>query len=352
MREDVTLRVDASGYQSFPKAPRTALPIEVSDAQATEVEGVSVVMNATTDVALIALPGGAAGLGVIEGTIVPAAGGVLVTAEQAGDAVSTAIRDTDGAFVLFNVPAAATTVRGFRAGLDVVPADLTTTGAVDMVTLNANEDGLATVTGTIQIVNATGGLSTSVILVVESTFDSTAIRGEAPYGLRAANITGAFTIEGVPPGRYAVLAAFENDELVRDPDMGIAGTDIVFIDVAGAPLTIDQSFKVTQALAVVSPGADEIEAVSGTPTFVWADDASEDGYEVRVYDAFGELVHEDTMIAGVSGSPTVSYEWAGATLEPGMIYQFRAYSFRAPGGGARSYISTTEDLRGVFTSAP
>lgn len=350
--ENVTLRVDASGYQSFPKAPRTALPIEVSTSQTMEDMGVDVIMNVATDVALIALPGGAAGLGVIEGTIVPAAGGVLVTAEQGGDAVSTAISDTDGVFTIFNVPPGATTVRGFRAGLDVTPVDLTASGALDTVTLNASEDGLATVSGQIQIVNASGGLSTSVILVVESTYDPVAIRGESPAGLRAPNITGAFSITGVPPGRYAVLAAFENDQLVRDPDEGISGTDVVFIDVAGADLTLDQSFKVTEALAVVSPGADEIETVSGTPTFVWADDSSEDGYEVRVYDAFGELVHENTMIPSVSGSGDVSYEWTGATLEPGMIYQFRAWSFRAPGGGTRSYISATEDLRGVFTAAP
>jgi hypothetical protein len=31
-----------------------------------------------------------------------------------------------------------------------------------------------------------------------------------------------------------------------------------------------------------------------------------------------------------------------------MFYQFRVWSFRAPGGGSRSSISATEDLKGVF----
>ena len=31
-----------------------------------------------------------------------------------------------------------------------------------------------------------------------------------------------------------------------------------------------------------------------------------------------------------------------------MFYQFRVTSFREPGGGGRSAISTTEDLKGVF----
>jgi hypothetical protein len=148
---------------------------------------------------------------------------------------------------------------------------------------------------------------------------------------------------------------------VRDPDEGIAGTDVVHIDVAaGADQSLDQSFKITQALAVMSPGANQLELLpEGTdPTFVWADDSSEDGYELRVYDAFGELVHEALDVARVNGSATVSYTWsaAGDELQTGMIYQFRVLSFREgrAAGGGRSYISATEDLRGVFQvgSAP
>jgi hypothetical protein len=120
---------------------------------------------------------------------------------------------------------------------------------------------------------------------------------------------------------------------------------------------LEQSFKITEALAVRSPGADGIDEVAAgeDPTFVWADDSSEDGYELRVYDGFGALVHETTEIASVTGSADVSYTWSGAELEPGMIYQFRATSFRAASGGRaggdRTYISATEDLRGAFQVA-
>lgn len=89
---------------------------------------------------------------------------------------------------------------------------------------------------------------------------------------------------------------------------------------------------------------------------VWADDSSEDGYELRVYDGFGALVHEVADIAGVSGSADVSYTWSNAALEAGMIYQFRATSFResggGPNGGGRTFISATEDLRGLFQAVP
>ena len=54
----VTLRVDADGYQTFPTAPRVALPIEISTASAVD-DGAnqSVVMTPATDVALLPLPG-------------------------------------------------------------------------------------------------------------------------------------------------------------------------------------------------------------------------------------------------------------------------------------------------------
>ena len=342
--EAVTLRVDASGYQSFPSPPRQAVPLDL--VTATLVEGEWVVENAATDVALI--PREASG-GTISGTVEhPDPGGMLVVAEQGGAAVATSITGTGGSFVLYDVPAGATDVRAYRAGLFAGPVSVDATGDVDGVVLTASGEGLATVGGSVNIVNAPGGLSTSVILVVASTFDEVTARGETPTGLRAAPVDGPFTIEGVPPGRYAVLAAFENDQLVRDPDEGIAGTAIVFVDVAGADVDISESFKVTEALEVISPGASGLEIVTSPPELVFAQDSSEDGYELRLYDALGNLVHEDTMLPPGSGSMPIRYPLEGVvTLEPGMIYQFRAWSF-----GRGSLISATEDLRGVFQYEP
>ena len=82
-----------------------------------------------------------------------------------------------------------------------------------------------------------------------------------------------------------------------------------------------------------------------------ADDSSEDGYEVRVYDAFGEVVYETLDIPGSSGAPTVVHTPTGLELISGMVYQFRTWSWRQK-QGSRTYISTTEDLRGVFLYLP
>lgn len=194
-----------------------------------------------------------------------------------------------------------------------------------------------------QIVNASGGATTSVVLAVEETFHAATARGEAPPGLRAANVSGAFSIAGVPDGEYVVLAAFENDGLVRDPDTSIGGTEIVHITVSGADQTISEGFKVTGALVVVSPGATKIDEVSGTPTFVWEDDSSEDSYDVQLFDALGNEVWKKTGVTDQKGSKDVSVAYDGSALSSGMYYQFRVVSMK---GGVP--ISATEDLKGVF----
>lgn len=347
--QQVTLRADAAGYQTFPTAPRTGIPIELSSA----VDGV--VQNAATDIALFERDGLGSSVATVRGVVEGAGGGgVLVVAEQSERAVSTAISGADGSFVLFDVPTSTTTIRGYAAGVSITSAEVSvsapeTTG----VTLTASTEGLTTVSGTVQIVNAPGGSETSVIMVLESTFVEATARGESPPGLRDAPVTGGFEIAGVAPGRYVVLAAFENDGLVRDPDTGIGGTEIVHITVpeGGGTLALDQGFKVTGALAVLSPGAETIETVtSSTPTFRWEDDSSEDGYELRVYDAYGTLLHEELSLPGVSGG-TPEFTWADAALEPGMVYQFRVWSFRERTSG-RTLISASEDLRGVFVYQP
>ena len=80
--------------------------------------------------------------------------------------------------------------------------------------------------------------------------------------------------------------------------------------------------------------------------FSWADDSSEDGYELTVFDTFGKQVYRDADVPRVTGSGDVSLAYAGPALAPGY-YQFRAVSYRMD-KAARTYISATEDLKGVF----
>jgi hypothetical protein len=172
-------------------------------------------------------------------------------------------------------------------------------------------------------------------------------------GADGAPIDSSFTLFNVPAGEYVVLAAYENDSLVKDPDTNIAGTDFVHVTVSAGQATaaLPESFKITEALAITSPGAGHPEAVTAAPMLIWADDSSEDWYEVRVFDAFGDEVWSVLDVPGVSGSATVELQYAGP-LEPGMYHQFRVTSWRQAGAGPASAISTTEALQGVFFTAP
>lgn len=357
-----TLDGSAQNYQSFPAGVRVALPITTRDADLAN-DGY-VVDNALTQIGLIPLE--AESRQVISGTITPAevddrghamsdVTGVLVVASD-GTRSFSGTTDKDGNFTIFNVEDGEYEVRAYAADLQVTPESVDVQAEdVGGVTLKEEARGTVTVGGNVQIVNAPGGSETSVILVVQDTFDADAARGEVPRGLRAPktgvpNVSGDFAIEGVPDGNYVVLAAYENDELVRDPDTNIAGTDFVTIVVDGTEgpsMTISESFKVTEALEIFGPGPEGPEAVSSAPTLSWADDSSEDWYEVRVFDAFGDEVWSSLDVSSVSGSDSVDVEYDGP-LEVGMYYQFRVQSWRQPGGGDAAPISATEDLRGVF----
>jgi hypothetical protein len=185
-------------------------------------------------------------------------------------------------------------------------------------------------------------------------FDTVLERGPVPMGLRAPSppdaqtVSSAFTIVGVPSGTYKALAAFENDILVRDPDTSIGGTTLQEVTVArgAGTSTLDESFKVTEALAVISPGAEVPEWVAAPPDLVWADDSSEDGYHLWVYDAFGNLVWEVEEVPRVTGDKEVRVAWDGPALETGMAYQFRVASYHDEDG--QVFIAKSEDLRGVF----
>lgn len=358
-----TLRASAADYQTFPGGLRTALPILSGEGQ-KQADGWNI-KSTLTDIALIGLPDDQKGLPSISGKVVAEelSSGVLVVADDAMNRGFSAISDKSGAYTIFNVPAGAYTVRGYAAGLQVTPANAEVAmAALTGIDLTRSENALGTVSGSLNIVNAPGDAATSVVLVVASTFSDTFVRGEVPRGLRTPltgppNVAGAFSITNVPEGTYKVLAGFENDALVRDPDLNIAGTQIVEVTMPspGATVALSDAFKITEALTVIGPGVDKAEAVTEAPTLSWVDDSSEEFYTVVVYNAYGDLVWclSDVMmncdggnLPAVSGGGNVTVPYAGP-MEPGMYYQFRATAWRQA-GGTPSPISNTEDLRGVF----
>ncbi|HEX6767521.1 MAG TPA: carboxypeptidase-like regulatory domain-containing protein, partial [Polyangiaceae bacterium] len=99
----VTLRADAQDFLTFPRAPRVALPVELSGATGDP----PALSSALTDIGLIALTD--APRGSISGTVLAdQPGGALVVAGGV-----TGIADTHGDYAIFNVPAGSVTVEGY-----------------------------------------------------------------------------------------------------------------------------------------------------------------------------------------------------------------------------------------------
>lgn len=345
-----TLSISASGYQPFPFGVRTPIPLSADQLEAAG--GKLVLSDANTDVVLLPLEG-ARDLSILEGQIDARAAGALIVAESDTIPAPFGMVGPTGEFTIFNVEKSEVTVRGYRKGLNVEPRAVTVDDEVENVELSLEDGALGNVSGSINIVNAAGGSVSSVVLVPESVFDPLSLKGPVPVGLRVPdaprqpNVSGAFEFEDVSPGKYVVLAAFENDGLVRDPDTNIGGTTLQTLEVGTTSVTLDESFKVTGALAVVSPGSSGIETVATAPTFSWEDDSSEDYYSFVLRSALGEVIWEQPEVRGVSGSDAVSLEYAGPALTPGMFYQFQVTSMRDTNDGPVP-ISCTEDLRGVF----
>lgn len=391
----VTLRADAQGYEPFPSGLRVSLPVALGGAVLSG--GKWTVSSSLTDIGIrpLAIPQ----LGTIAGTVArPASGvGVLVVAEETTTgAASTAVPDASGAFRVFNLANGTYAVRGYAKGLQYLatPATVILNGGAEPTVALSLVTGAATasVSGSIGVV-AAGGLAdptTSVILVLASTFDAARIRGDAPAGLRAAGITNTWSISGVPDGHYRVLAGFETDYLVRDPS-SIGGTAVLeFQVVSGVPLAMDGvtsaanlgSFKVTKAVQLTSPlpgtgracgtlalPVDPAALPPGScsasvpPAIGWANYSSQDFYEVTVVDERGAVAWQVKVDKGASGTvygaavgaSAVQQEVvAPATLQAGRTYQVRVAAKNNPKspGGVEEVLSTSEDLLGVFTWLP
>ena len=335
----LTLRVDAQDYQSVPGGVRPSKALDITASGQTG-SGVPVIQNASSDISLISLPSGSRGS--IAGTVTgDNRDGVLVVGGG-----SSALSGPDGGFVLFNVTPGSVTVNGYAAGLQFTPATVTVTAGAQATGATLNPSGAATgsLSGSINLINTPVGATTSIVLAVKGTFNDISESGEVPRGLRVQRVSGSFTISGVPQGEYLLLAAGENDGLVRNPDPAIAGTQLVSVTVGTGSVTVPSAIQVIAALNHPTPGQAGPEKITTTPTFTWDDVSGEDYYSVSVFDSFGALVWEKPDVPKITGAGSVSVTYGGSALSPGF-YQFRATSWRTVGP---TPISRTEEQRGQF----
>ena len=325
------LRIEAEGYLPFPRAPLDTPTFDTKAAVAPSFE----ITDERASVGLIHLTD-TGGDGTITGRITSddPRGTLVVVAGATGMA------DLDGEYVVYNVKPGNLKVLAFKQGVnfDIGTANLLASSSEE-VDLASNAQPTGVVSGIVS-----GATSpTSVILVLEDTFDPVTVRGEAPPGLRIEGVSTTFSVAGVPNGKYVVLPGFYDDGLVRDPNDAVGGTPLAKITVNGSNVALDMPLAVKQALDVVSPGANTIDTVAGTPKLLWEADPSADAYHVEVFTMLGAPVWETTgAFAPADGKPA-TVDYAGPPLEHGGLYQFRVTSTLT---GAP--LRRTEDLKGLF----
>ena len=345
--EDILkLSVAAEGYEQYPDIMRPSMPITFENVNCTVLfcnvsSGFSSVGLYPVD-DLVPVYN-------IEGLVSDKSKGVLVIAECDSPPCRYAYTDENGNFRIMNVPAGIYDIKAYAVNLNYSSPEVTVVDAdITGVTVDPLATDVSTLSGSVNIVNAPGDLKTSVVLMPSATFIESFAKGLMVPGLRAPDtgvepdISGNYTISGIPDGEYYVLAAFENDYLVRDPDPNIAGTQIQKVSlpdpVEGYNLTI-QNFKVTEAIEIFYPGAEAPEMISGNPDFSWKRDASATRYVVTVYNAQGIVIWEKEVPKTETETIVLTYD--GPELRG--FYQWIVVSYKVD-----NPISTSEDLRGVF----
>ncbi|MFC1592077.1 hypothetical protein ACFL43_06100 [Thermodesulfobacteriota bacterium] len=343
------LNVAAAQYMAVPSFIRPSIAVTVENF--IPEENNSTYSDTLTDIGLASLKTSSE-MFTVSGSLAGGEPGALVVLEDCSAPPCpygyTAGR---GNFIVFNVPPGSYSAAAYKKEFSFEPTTVEIAADTDNVVINQQSGNpTGTVSGSVNIVNPGDGDATSVVLVPESLFHEGLEKGILVPGLRAPDsgdpdVTGAYSITGVPEGSYVVLAAFENDHLVRDPDPNIAGTQIVrFTMPDGDSYTRDiDAFKITGALNIVSPGAgDTPEALSALTEVVFEDDSSEDQYDIVLFSMYGDTLWVKT-IAGQSGGTQVSVAYDGPALESGIYYQWKVTSSRKGGP-----IATSEDLKGIF----
>jgi hypothetical protein len=309
------------------------------------------------------LPVGAL-IGKIEADGLANPAGILVIATAPDSSSYSATTGPDGTFIFNNLPVGAGyTLVAFHAGLagDTVKAQadvvqgVTTQGVVLKLTV---EQGRS-LTGQVQFLAATG-ITADITLVDPET------RLAIP-GLRTFNFGGATTykMDSIPLGAYIVWGSYLNDGYVMDPDH-IRKFGLPKVTYLPEDTSKIQDFAFTRAIQIVSPTnpPDSLypaPVLSMQPWFVWKHEASAQEIVIEVFDSKGECIwggwdsagtiRHGQILAHPGGLDSVQFDFDGTARSPLLrseTYSWKIYADGDRAPGIQKFISSTEDLRGLF----
>ena len=345
-----SVRVRAQGYESSPPAGVPAVPVQVLRKQ-TATKLVS--LNAFSDVNATAYVSGNAG----------AEGALVVIRDTVTDDHYSAVADSNGDYVIYNLLPATYDFTGFAQGFDIAAVNTVDINLPDMVQdLVATAQTGNTVSGQITFLSITNGIVDITLLHPET-------RDRIP-GLSVFNAAGnTYTLGGVANGTYLAWATLANDGYVMDPDWIIKNDGIpVAIEVVISDANATQDFSVTGAVSLISPTntAEDLSpaiVTSLTPTLSWQAYSSAGEYIIEVFDKdgnsiFGGYTVENVVTGEVLGlHPVITTTSVAISatdtddfyvpLEDGETYRWRVSAVKV--NPDHNLISASEDLMGVFT---
>jgi hypothetical protein len=341
---DYFVRVSKQGYFDAPPSAVPAIPFTIIKADSLS-KPVEMYSNGLTNI------------GWISGTLSPTSAitvSALVVATN-GTSGYSAVADSDGNYIIYNVPAGSYTVKAWGAGFssDSLTAVVTTNTETPNVDLALTAGATGSVTGAITFL-ATSNAQVDVTLTHPVT-------KEPIPGLTAMTVSQSYTITNVPNGTYLARASYKNDTKVMDPDWIVKNGE-PYVTVSGSAATRD--FSVTGAMLVVSPTNASTTTVptpitSTTPTFDWDAYPSTSDYVIEVTDASGQLIWggfsanwatKNVIIPSAQTSCVFNFDGtASASLVVGKVYHWRVFASKDVNGGASwDLISVSEDQMGLF----
>ena len=342
------------GKQSYIPVPASALLNPVPQ---------KINAGATNDYAVYMTTSSLTG-GWVSGKVSGGIANALVAVEATGVAY-TSISDSNGYYIIYNVPPAAYSVRGYAQSHTIASQTTTVTAnAGSTVDLIAGPVPTSTVPVRFKLI-AGGGVISPATMVVSLVHP---ITKEAIPGLSLSQAYPPsldYSFSGVADGRYIVRATFANDTIVVDPDNIVKAGEPSVNVISGTP-TPTVVITATLAVTLTSPtnalNSTDPAVTSLTPTFSWEAYSSTSDYVIEVMDAnSGSIVWGGFTGMGTATATknimttllTINYNSDGkaTALVVGQTYRWRIYASKDDAKEPTGWklISMSEDQMGLFT---
>lgn len=350
LEDDYYVELAAQNYDPSPAENVTPIPFFVMEEDTTEVV---YYLNSNP----------VANSSFVRGIVEPSINNVLIQAvASSGTDKYATVSGPDGFFILYNLPDDNYTYEALKSGfkLDtVLVTNVVSTEAIyDSLTVQISQYAGSTLSGAVSFLATTDTLDVDIVLRDPITM-------AVIPGMLTRELTGNYDLTSIPDGDFVAWASFENDGYVIDPDWIFKNPDGLNLSFpTDDGITLD--FSVTGSIKMFSPTnpMDSIYAFvadSLVPTFSWEAYPSTKEYIIEVRDLSGNVLWGGFQADGTvnhgyidDSETSIIYDFDGTAtqaLVPGEIYQWKLWADKgtAVDSGVEQLISTTEDLRGIFT---